>query len=599
MRLQIAAELTLPLETVTQSIAILAKRRMGKSFTARRIIEQLAFARQQVVIVDPKGDWWGIRSSADGKTGGIPITILGGEHGDVPLEAGAGELVAKLVVEDRVSVLLDVSHFRKREVAIFMTAFMETLYRLKAQERYRTPLMLAIDEADAIAPQKPQPEEARMLGAAEDIVRRGGQRGLGCMLITQRSAVLNKNVLTQSEVLIALRTIAPQDRAALDAWFDVHGTVEERAELVQSLPSLPVGDAWVWSPGWPTAAGIFQRIHVLPIATFDSGATPKPGEKRTEPKQIADVDLEKLRGQMAATLERAKADDPKELRKRIAELEKELARPGTLAPLPKTVEKLVIRDVQLEQLAKLLERGRGLAEVLEKLVADARVVAGAPAGYVHIRRKSVAGSPVPSPAHQMVRAINGIAELVQKTERARILEKARPDGAKQLLPGGESVPPAQQRILDALAWLETIGIHEADKDQLAFLADQSPSSSSYQHNLGKLRSLQLLDYAGSRRALLLPGGRAIARATAAPRSDAELHEMICAKLPPAQQRILRVLLGHRTDAVSKADLAEIVAMSATSSSYQHHLGRMRSLGLIDYPANGLVCAQPVLFLEKS
>jgi DNA helicase HerA-like ATPase len=83
--------------------------------------------------------------------------------------------------------------------------------------------MLLIDEADAIAPQKPQENEARMLGAAEDIVRRGGQRGLGCMLITQRSAVLNKNVLTQVEMIVALRTIAPQDLKAMDAWIEVHG----------------------------------------------------------------------------------------------------------------------------------------------------------------------------------------------------------------------------------------------------------------------------------------------------------------------------------------------------------------------------------------
>ena len=38
-------------------------------------------------------------------------------------------------------------------------------------------MMLVVDEADAVAPQKPYPGEERMLGAMEDIVRRGGQRG--------------------------------------------------------------------------------------------------------------------------------------------------------------------------------------------------------------------------------------------------------------------------------------------------------------------------------------------------------------------------------------------------------------------------------------
>lgn len=200
-QLRLAKNLTLPLDAVTQTIAIVAKRRAGKSYTMRRLVEQLVHAGQQVVLVDPKGDQWGIRSSADGKGPGLAIVILGGERGDVPLEPSGGEVVAKLVVEERVSVLLDISLFRKHEVATFMTAFLENLYRLKAKEIYRTPMMLVIDEADAIAPQKPQKGEERMLGAAEDIVRRGGQRGIGCVLVTQRSAVLNKNVLTQAQML--------------------------------------------------------------------------------------------------------------------------------------------------------------------------------------------------------------------------------------------------------------------------------------------------------------------------------------------------------------------------------------------------------------
>ena len=324
-RLVIARDFSLPLDTVTQSIAILAKRRAGKSYTARRIVEQLAKAQLQTVIVDPKGDWWGIRSSADGKSPGLPVTILGGAHGDLPLEVGAGELVAKLVVFECVSVLLDLSNFRKKEVAHFMSDFLESLYRLKAMEQYRSPVMLVVDEADAIAPQKPYSGEERMLGAIEDIVRRGGQRGIGSLCITQRSAVLNKNVLTQTQVLVTMRTIAPQDLAAMKAWIDAHGTEDESRVMMTSLPSLKTGHAWFWSPGWPDENGIFKLVEVLPIATFDSGATPKPGQRRIEPKHLVEVDLEALRRQMAETIEKAKADDPRELRRQIAELQKQLA----------------------------------------------------------------------------------------------------------------------------------------------------------------------------------------------------------------------------------------------------------------------------------
>jgi len=411
--LQLAHELRLPLDTVTQAIAVLAKRRAGKSYFGRRLAEQLHYAGQQVVIVDPKGDWWGILSSRDGKGAGLPIVIFGGERGHVPLEPSGGDLVAKLVVEERVSALLDLSLFRKHELATFMATFLEALYRLKAQERFRTPLMLIIDEADAVAPQKPQPNEARMLGAAEDIVRRGGQRGLGCTLITQRSAVLAKNVLTQVQIMVALRTISPQDLAAISAWIDVHGSPEQRKTLMDSLPSLPVGDAWVWSPGWPSDAGIFQRIHTLPIETFDSGATPKPGEKRTAPKQVADVDLDAVRAQMAATLERAKADDPRELRKRIGQLEQELhaavSRAEHAPPERIEVEKPILGDADrrsLERVATAAEavsaRVRELIQLLEHMPRSKATATTAPPRRTSTLSSRIAAPPKPNGGVQAI-----------------------------------------------------------------------------------------------------------------------------------------------------------------------------------------------------
>jgi DNA-binding MarR family transcriptional regulator len=362
-KLHISSSLSLPIDAVTQTFGILAKRRAGKSYTARRIAEQFLKAGQQVAVVDPKGDWWGIRSSADGKSPGFPVIILGGERADVPLEVNGGEVVAKLVAEERVSVLLDLSLFRKHEVATFMGQFLENLYRLKARETFRTPMMLIIDEADAVAPQKPYKGEERMLGAAEDIVRRGGQRGIGCTLITQRSAVLNKNVLTQVQMLVALRTIAPQDLAALNAWIDVHGTEKQREKLMASLPALPTGDAWFWSPGWPTTEGIFQLVTVSPIETFDSGATPKPGQKRVEPKRAADVDLEALRRQMSATIERAKAEDPKELKKKIFELKRELEKRPEGGPAPKV-------ETKIKEVPVLGAKERQVIARLEKVLSS-------------------------------------------------------------------------------------------------------------------------------------------------------------------------------------------------------------------------------------
>src|SRR5436309_7649311 len=110
--LRIAADFSLPAEAVTQTFAILAKRGVGKTYCASVLVEELLKAGLHAVVVDPVGVWWGLRAAADGKRPGLPIVILGGDHGDVPLELTAGQVIADLVVDEGISAVLDLSLFR-------------------------------------------------------------------------------------------------------------------------------------------------------------------------------------------------------------------------------------------------------------------------------------------------------------------------------------------------------------------------------------------------------------------------------------------------------------------------------------------------------
>src|SRR5437899_680610 len=96
--LRISGDLVLPLNFVTKTAAILAQRRKGKTYTASVIAEEMVAAKQPFVALDPTGAWYGLRASADGKHEGLPVVILGGQHGDVPLERTGGRLIADLVV---------------------------------------------------------------------------------------------------------------------------------------------------------------------------------------------------------------------------------------------------------------------------------------------------------------------------------------------------------------------------------------------------------------------------------------------------------------------------------------------------------------------
>lgn len=627
--LKLAQDLSLPVDVVTQTIAVLAKRRAGKSYTMRRLVEQLFKAGQQVVLVDPKGDQWGLRSSADGKSPGLPFIILGGERGDVKLESGAGEVVARLVVEERVSVLLDLSLFRKHEVATFMTAFLETLYRLKAKEIYRTPVMLVLDEADAIAPQKPQKGEERMLGAAEDIVRRGGQRGIGCVFVTQRSAVLNKNVLTQAQILIALRTIAPQDLGAMKAWIDVHGTLEQQKTLMESLPALPIGDAWVWAPGWPTVDGIFKRVHILPIETFDSGKSPDPGAKKpVEPKSVADVDIEALKRQMSATIEKSKADDPRELKKQLAEAQHMLARQaksiGDLQAASRQQSdknaivipaKPALTDADRALLEKLataiaarttnIEGWLGSCEVtltttVQKAVAnyltESRSVIQKFAGELDLEKASV---------KKLLEKLNGLAVapaanvktgsnysgIIPKPHQPQRIQQVKPatssgsNAPRTLQPGDPAAiigNSGLRRILIALA--ERNGL---SRGQLGMRASVSSKGGSFDSYVSKGRVNGWIVGASGRFEITDAGRDALGHYEPLPTGRALLDHYLRELGQSGAARMLKALADIYPNTLGRQELGEAATVASTGGSFDSYVSRLRTLELIEGERNAL------------
>ncbi len=573
MKLRIAKDFHLPVEAVTETFAILAKRGVGKTYTAKKLAEQmLKAAIAPVIVADPVGVWWGLRSSADGNSPGLPILVLGGDRGDAPLDAGSGEIVARMLVEERLSAVLDLSRFRKNEQTQFMTAFAERLYHDN-----REALHLMLDEADAFAPQKPYKGQERLLGAIEDLVRRGRARGIGVTLITQRAAVINKDVLTQAEVLVALRTIAPQDRAAIEAWIRVHGTEEQGDALMESLPSLPVGTAWFWSPGW---LDVFQRVEVEPIETFDSSATPKAGKAAKKPKALAEVDIPAVREKLAASIERAKAEDPRVLRAEIARLQAELRKPAArpaMAATPAKVERVEVPAVKEAELKRLEAAVEKVTEGYGGVFAVFR--------ELHSRLQALGNAPAPAP-----RAAH-VAPERPRTPRLAPRAGGETDGA---VSGG-----AAQRILDALAELEALRVPAPPRIQVAFMAGYTNlNSKGFVNAIGALRTAGLVDYPTAGSIALTAGGRARANPAGAPRSGDELRARLISMLGGASGRIVSELVKVYPDAIEREVLAERAGYgNVNSKGFVKAIGRLRSLGFIDYPQSGYVRAQDVLFLE--
>lgn len=594
-KIRLADNLTLPIELVTESVGILAVKRAGKSHTAKKLTEQLHRAGQQVVVVDPKGDWWGLRSSADGKSPGLPFVVLGGEHGDVPIEPGAGELVAKLVVEQRVSLVLDLSELRKHQVSTFMVGFLETLYRMKAKDQYRTPMMLVIDEADAIAPQSQKSQEkggneARMLGAAEDIVRRGGQRGIGIILVSQRAAVLNKNVLTQVGVLMLLRTTGKQDIEAVKEWIKYHGQPAEAEQVLATIATMPRGTAWVWAPGWPTEAGIFQQVQIGRIDTFDSGATPKPGERQLKPKTVADVDLEAFRREMAATIEKAKQEDPRELRKELAVVRQQLtvAQKKLQVPAPsfketgKRVDVPVLKEGQLARVDRFGERlvafGTQMSQELPTQIGEKIAAAVAPIIIIG-REITTALARLQQPTNGSSRPTAAPRPVVPpRPALQRMAPRARTEGANA---AGEVRPRAgARRMLEAIARRYPVPTSEAQCAQLAKVKRSGGTFGTYKSDLlrggfmAEARDgLELTDL-GWEAIGVTPG-------QASPQTTDDVLALYAGTIRAGARRMIDALMEVYPGQLSRAQLSEQASVALEGGTFGTYLSDLRKAGLVE------------------
>lgn len=529
----LAPNLALPIEAVTETFGILGIKGSGKSTTAKLLVEQLTRAGQQCVIVDPLAVWWGLKSSRDGTSEGLPFTVLGGDHADVPITSEVGQVVADLATDDAAPLIIDLSRMRKAEQRRFMTSFVEQLYH-----RNRQPLHLVIDECDLYIHQRQIKGEERLVGAMEDLVRRGRVKGIGVTLISQRPASVHKDVLSQVSVLVAHRLVGPQDRAALDSWVQAHGDRDRRDQMMANLAGLPAGTAWFWSPSW---LDFFGQVAVNLPSTFDSMATPKAGAKPLAPKVLAAVDIDALRERLASIVEQAEADDPNALKRRIAELQRQLAHAGK--PLPAKVE-VVERVVEVERVpAALLAQLRSLHAVIGDLLG-ADGLSAVPATPARAPRHAPAPS-APRPARQAAPAAAG------------------------------GVPGPQRKLLAVLA---TYG--PRSKRQLAMQAGYSENGGGFNNPLGALRSAGWVEGGkGAAIAITDEGLAALGPFDPLP-TGPELLEHWRAQLPGPAVRILDQIIAAHPRVLSKDELAAAAGYSPVGGGFNNPLGRLRTLGLV-------------------
>jgi len=240
-------------ELITGRTFLSSISRYGKSWTARRIVEQV-FGRTGVIILDPEGEYSTLRDK-------YPLLIIGK---DVPLVPEAAEYLADQILEHELSAIVDLSDPQLEILAgqEFVSRFIDRFIALET--KMRKPYLWILEEADEFAPEKGTFKSASLQSVIK-LTKKGGKRGLGVVVLTQRPAFVSKYVISQCSNKLVGRMEWPDDIAVIKRYLRISDKISGKLSKVEKGEFYVSGD-FVLKEGF---------VKVGPVETKHLGATPE------------------------------------------------------------------------------------------------------------------------------------------------------------------------------------------------------------------------------------------------------------------------------------------------------------------------------------
>lgn len=600
---------TLPAAILAQHIAVLGKTGSGKTSTAKLAIEQVVAEGARVCVLDPiKSDWWGLTSSANGKHAGLPFHILGGPHGHVPLHSAAGKAIADVVANGALPLsIIDMADFEPGGQAKFFVDFAPTLLR-----KMRGVVYLVIEEAHLFAPKERSGIGAENLSIhwAKTMATAGRSKGVRLVLVTQRTQALHNALLGSCDTLIAHRLTAPADQDPVVKWLKANTSKDVLEQVSGSLASLKTGEGWICSG----EAKVFERVHFPRIATYDNTATPT-GDGEDREIKTAPVDPEKLRAIIGDAVDKAKADDPRELRKQIAELKRQAEQ-----RVKQSVETASNRQVKTVEKPALTEKDREILTTLGDRIHALTALLNTEADAIVERVRVKVASAINTATTDMLSLLGrraeekfdgfrtlGLDRVIEKLTQVQPSTPIQPPSvnrsAARPSPQGRRVDPGLapststrpaslvssnggdpsigksglRRMLIALAQRP----QGLTRGQLGVRARVSSKGGSFDTYLSKARVNGWIDSTGDRIVITNAGLNALGSYEPLPEGQELLNHYLREFGSSGAARMLAALANAYPRALTRSELSEQSNVSAAGGSFDTYVSKLRTLELIE------------------
>lgn len=541
------------------NLSVAAQAGGGKSYLLRKLLEVTA-GRVQQIVLDVEDEYYTLREAMD-------VVIAGGENGDCPATVENAPALARALLENGLSAVVQMNGLGREGARAFVAKFLAAM--IEAPSELWHPVLVVLDEAHRFAPQSERVESS---DAVVDFASRGRKRGFSLALATQRLSKLDKNATADCPNWLLGKVGQSVDRRSVADALGFPPSSKEAREL----QALDRGQFWAFGPALcPTP--MLVDVDAVRTTHLQAGTQRAP----TPPAPA------KLKRIFAALTAAAEAVAAPEASTQAAVAPVTTRGPGLASPAPDPVA-----------IAAAEQRGyeRGYA-------AAARFVADEWRAYVEqLREGAREALHAPWPARVEAQSEEPPVSQPERIDHpaARLPPTPEPVQAHSLAEAGGSaaITPARQRILDAIAWAESaLRTEGPSREVVAFLSGASPNSSSFANNLGALRSAGLIEYPRAGILSLTSAGRAQAAEVKGLLTHEALFAAIRGHLAPAQARVLSVVCDSYPHARPRTEVADSAGASASSSSFSNNLGRLSSLGLITYPGPGKVRAADFLFPE--
>lgn len=577
----------------TSKTAAFGSNGSGKTYMVGKLNEELLSRGGWVIILDPVGIHWGLRLDESGKKpSGINIPIFGGQHGDVSLPSNSGAAIADLLTEKRMSAVLDVSEFVDDELDEFCTAFANRFFmNMKKNPRA---VLLELEEAQEFIPNTPESKTGvKKTHAFNRIAKIGRNYGIGILLVSPRPQDISTKVVNLTQTLFAFQMTGTHERKRIADWCNY---VHLDFDLSKILPTLERGQPFVASPSYLkfTKTTRIGRKH-----TYDSSSTPEFEEEAASLVSLSNIDITNIEESLGRVLQSHRENDPEYLKAEIFRLRRELEKkpvPQVTATEVKieTVEKFVFREGELSGLADIVlavnQIGGHITDEISNLQASHKAFTAEAERLEKIVREAKAiQSQVMMPKTQLPKPVQ--VPVLKKDERIFSIAK------REVQPETGELTGPQRKILNALAWFETIGQSSPLKKAVAILAGYSPNGGGFTGPLSRLSTMGYIKYESDSRMTLTADGRSYAAYPDSALSVQDIQSQVLSILDGPGKRILRPLLDVYPQSMSKEDLAIAAGYKPGVGGFTGPLSRLRTMGIIDYPESGKAIAESFLFLS--